>query len=304
MITPRYVGRRLALALAQVAAVASAVFLLSDLLPGDAAVIIAGDDPDPERIAQIRQALGLDRPLSERFTDWLGGLLRGDLGHSLVSDRPVSAILGEALGPTLLLASATLALLLPLAAVLGVAAALREGGRFDKAFTAIAVGLYAVPEFALAIVFITALSGILPVTALGGLTPAAMVPPVAVMLARPLCSLSRLVRAGMIGALHAGYTAHPARLGVPARRVRYLHALPNAVTPAVQQLARTVDWLLGGVIIVEAVFVVPGLGTVLADAVADRDLPVLQGLALVFAATTVLANLTADFAAFRLAPRA
>ncbi|GAA0955414.1 ABC transporter permease [Actinocorallia libanotica] len=299
-----YVRRRLLLAPVQVAAVASAVFLLAEVLPGDAAVVLAGDDPDPERIARIRESLGLDRPLLTRFAAWAGGLPRGDFGESLVSGRPVLGLVLDALGPTAVLASATLAVLVPLSVWAGVAAALREGGRFDRALTAVGVALYAVPEFALAVVLIVVFGGLLPVTALGGLTPAALVLPVAVLAARPLCSLSRLVRAGMIGALASGYAAQAVRLGVPERRVRYVHVLPNAVTPAVQQLARTVDWLLGGVVIAEAVFVIPGLGTLLVDAVADRDLPVLQGLAVLFAATTVLVNLAADLVAFRLAPRA
>ncbi|MEO3782985.1 ABC transporter permease [Actinocorallia sp. B10E7] len=299
-----YVRRRLPLALAQVAAVASAVFLLAEVLPGDAAVVLAGDDPDPERIVRIRASLRLDRPLPERFAEWAGGLARGDFGESLVSGRPVLDLVLDALWPTVVLASATLAVLVPLSVWAGVTAALHEGGRFDRCLTAVGVALYAVPEFALAVVLIVAFGGLLPVTALGGLTPATLVLPVAVLVARPLCSLSRLVRAGMIDALASGYAVHASRLGVPERRVRYVHALPNAVAPAVQQLARTVDWLLGGVIIVEAVFVIPGLGTLLVDAVADRDLPVLQGLAVLFAATTVLVNLAADLAAFRSAPRA
>lgn len=307
MSLTRYTARRLPLALAQVAAVTTLIFLLVELLPGDAAVVLAGDSPDPARVARIRAELGLDRPLHERFGEWTSGLLHLDLGTSIVSGRPVSQIVLGALAPTALLAGLTVALLVPLAVVAGVSAAIREGGMLDRTLTSIGVALYSVPEFALAMVLIAVFSaylGWLPATAISGLTPAVLVLPLLVLLARPLSSIGRLVRAGMVDALGAGYTSHALRLGVPARRVRYGHALPNALAPAVQQLARTVDWLLGGVIVVEAVFVVPGLGTVLADAVADRDLPVVQGLAVLFAATTVLVNLAADLAAFRLVPRA
>ncbi|HEX2316844.1 MAG TPA: ABC transporter permease [Thermomonospora sp.] len=307
MSLTKYAARRLPLTLAQVVAVASAVFLLVELLPGDAAVVLAGDSPDPARVAQIRAELGLDRPLPERFGAWMGGLLQFDLGASIVSGRPVADIVLDALGPTALLAGLTLALLVPLAVVAGVRAALREGGLTDRTLTAAGVALYSIPEFALAIVLITVFSGYLgwlPATAIDGIGPAVLVLPLLVLLARPLCSIGRLVRAGMIEALAAGYTRHALRLGVPRWRVRYAHALPNALAPAVQQLARTTDWLLGGVVVVEAVFVIPGLGTVLVDAVADRDLPVIQGLAVLFATTTVLVNLAADLAAFRLAPRA
>jgi peptide/nickel transport system permease protein len=308
---PRYAARRTLLGLGQVVAVAVAVFLLVEALPGDAAVSIAGDNPDPARIAQIRAGLGLDRPPLERLLDWLAGLARLDLGVSIVSDRPVADILLDGLRPTLVLAGLTLLVLVPLAVLVGVAAAVREGRPLDRALTSVSVALYAIPEFALAIVLIAVFGvglGWLPPTAVGVPSllaqPAVLVLPLLVLLARPICSISRLVRAGMIDALRSDYARHALRLGLPISRVRLTHALPNALAPAVQQVARTTDWLMGGVIVVEAVFVIPGLGTTLTGAVDGRDLPVVQGLALVFAATTVLVNLLADLVAFRLAPRA
>ncbi|GAA1828499.1 ABC transporter permease [Actinomadura chokoriensis] len=307
MSLTRYAARRLPLAAAQVAAVTTLIFLLAEALPGDAAVVLAGDAPDPARVARIRAELGLDRPLPDRFAEWAAGLAHLDLGRSIVSGRPVADIVLDALAPTALLTVLTLALLVPLAVLAGVGAAVREGGLLDRALTSTGVALYSVPEFALAMLLIAVFSGwlgLLPATAIGGLGGTVLVLPLLVLLARPLSSTGRLVRAGMIDALNAGHTRHALRLGVPPRRARYAHALPNALAPAVQQLARTVDWLLGGVIVVEAVFVVPGLGTVLVDAVADRDVPVVQGLAVLFASTTVLVNLAADVAAFRLVPRA
>ncbi|MER5263450.1 ABC transporter permease [Actinosynnema sp. NPDC002837] len=305
----RYAARRLAIGLVQVLAVVTAVFLLVQALPGDAAVALAGDNPDPQRIAQIRAAMGLDRPPLERFGDWLGGLARGDFGVSLISGRPVAEFLHDGLGPTLVLAVLALVLLVPLAVLLGVLAALREGGPVDRVVTTVTVGLHSIPEFALAVVLI-ALFGVqlrwLPPTAVGADLlgqPAVLVLPLVVLVARPLCSISRLVRAGMIDALASDYVRHARRLGIGVTRVRFAHALPTALAPAVQQVARTTDWLLGGVIVVEAVFVVPGLGTILVDAVAGRDLPVVQGLAVVFAVTTVVVNLVADLLVFRLAPR-
>lgn len=311
MSLPRYAARRLLLGLGQVVTVAALVFLLVEALPGDAAVALAGDSPDPARIAQIRAALGLDRPPPERLLDWLAGLARLDLGTSVVSGRPVADIVLAGLRPTLLLAGLTLLVLLPLAVLAGVAAAVREGRWADRALTSVSVALYAIPEFALAIVLVAVFgAGLrwLPPTAVGVPSllaqPSVLVLPLVVLLARPICSISRLVRAGMIDALRSGYARHALRLGLTPSRVRLAHALPNALAPAVQQVARTTDWLLGGVIVVEAVFVIPGLGTTLTGAVDGRDLPVVQGLALVFATTTVLVNLVADLAAFRLAPRA
>ncbi|MEV4077520.1 ABC transporter permease [Nonomuraea fuscirosea] len=299
----RYAARRLAAGVPQIAGVACLVFVMVEALPGDAAVTLAGDQPDPARIEHIRAELGLNRPFAERFAAWAAGLTRGDLGVSLVSGRPVAGIVLDALAPTAVLAGLTVLLLVPLSILLGVAAALREGSRLDRALTAASTALYAVPEFALAIVLVTVFGvtlAWLPPTGLGGLTASALVLPVTVLLVRPVCSTGRLVRSAMIDVLASPYVRHARRLGLGW----FAHALPNALAPAVQHLTRTVDWLLGGVIVVEAVFVVPGLGGTLAEAVGHRDLPVLQGLALLFAATTVLVNLLADVAAFRLAPRA
>lgn len=305
-----YAAKRIGLGAVQVLAVACLAFALVELLPGDAAVALAGDQPDPAAIARIREQMHLDEPALARLRDWLGGLLTGDFGASLVSGRPVADLLATALRPTLVLAVSTLVLLLPLSIGLGVAAARRQGRWPDRVITTFTVGLYSVPEFALAVLLVSVFAiGLawLPPTAVGVPSllaePAVLVLPLLVLLARPICSIARLVRAGMIEALDSEYVAHARRAGIPERRVVLAHALPNAITPATAQIARTADWLLGGVIVVESVFVIPGLGTALVDAVNARDLPVVQGIAVVFGATTVLVNLTADLVAFRLAPR-
>ncbi|MDQ0792492.1 ABC transporter permease [Streptomyces sp. B1I3] len=313
MSGPRsWIVRRLLLGVAQTAAVVLLVFALTEALPGDAAVAFAGDQPDPERIAAVREAMGLDRPAHVRLAEWAGGMLHGDFGTSLTSGRPVTGFLADGFGPTLLLATATVLLLVPLGVGLGVLAARREGRLTDRLISSVTLGLYAIPEFALGVLLVSVFAlrlGWFPPTAVGYGTdllahPAALVLPVLVLLARPVCSLARLVRAGMIDALGAPYTAQATRYGISGVRVRYGHALPNALAPATQQLARTIDWLLCGVIVVEALYVIPGLGTVLMHAVADRDIPVIQGLAVVFAVTTVVLNLGADLVTRRLSPRA
>ncbi|MFF3706247.1 ABC transporter permease [Streptomyces phaeochromogenes] len=307
-----WAARRLLLGGAQTVAVVVLVFALTEALPGDAAVALAGDQPDPARIAAIREALDLDRPAYERLADWATGLLHADFGNSLTSGRPVSSYISDAFGPTLLLASLTVALLVPVGVGLGVLAARFEGRFVDRLVSSVTLGVYAVPEFAFGVLLVTVFAlrlDWLPPTAVGYGTdllghPAALVLPVLVLLSRPVCSLSRLVRAGMIDALASPYVAQARRYGIPGARVRYAHALPNAMAPAAQQLARTVDWLLCGVIVVEALFVIPGLGTVLMNAVAERDVPVVQGLAVIFGVITVVLNLGADLVAHRFAPRA
>lgn len=304
-------ARRLLLGAGQTMAVVVLVFALTEALPGDAAVALAGDRPDPGRITAIRETMQLDRPVHERLADWITGLLHGDFGSSLVTGRPVGGLLADSLPPTMLLAGLTLALLVPVSVGLGVLAARHEGGRVDRLIGAVTLGVYSVPEFALGMLMV-ALFALrlewLPPTAVGLgddllAHPQVLVLPVAVLLARPVCSLSRLVRAGMIDALASPYVAQARRYGVPAARVRYAHALPNAVAPAVQQLARTADWLLSGVVVIEALFVIPGLGTVMLEAVSARDIPVLQALAVLFGVVTVTVNLGADLVARRLAPR-
>ena len=307
-----WAARRLLLGGAQTVAVVVLVFALTEALPGDAAVALAGDQPDPARIAAIREAMDLDQPAYARFADWATGLPHADFGSSLTSGRPVTSYISDAFGPTLLLASLTVALLVPIGVGLGVLTARHEGRFVDRLVSSMTLGVYAVPEFAFGVLLVTVFAlrlDWLPPTALGYGTdllghPAALVLPVLVLLSRPVCSLSRLVRAGMIDALASPYVAQARRYGIPGARVRYAHALPNAIAPAAQQLARTVDWLLCGVIVVEALFVIPGLGTVLLNAVAERDVPVVQGLAVVFGVITVVLNLGADLVAHRFAPRA
>ncbi|QLH20158.1 ABC transporter permease [Streptomyces sp. Rer75] len=307
-----WLARRLLLGVAQTVAVVLLVFALTEALPGDAAVALAGDQPDPARIAAVRDAMDLDRPASVRLVDWAAGLLHGDLGTSLVSGRPVGSYVSDGFGPTLLLAGLTLLLLVPLGVGLGVLAARHAGRRTDRVISSVALGVYAVPEFALGTLLVAAFAlrlGWFPPTAVGYGTdllahPATLVLPVLVLLSRPVCSLTRLVRAGMIDALASPYVAQARRYGVSGVRVRYAHALPNAVAPAAQHIARTVDWLLCGVIVVEGLFVIPGLGTVLLNAVAERDMPVVQGLAVVFGLITVVLNTGADLVAHRFAPRA
>ncbi|MFJ8041718.1 ABC transporter permease [Kitasatospora sp. NPDC096147] len=306
--TGAWVGRRLLLGAAQSAAVLVLVLLLTEALPGDAAVALAGDSPDPERIARLREAMGLDRPLPERLADRLGALLHGDLGRSLVTGRSVADYLAHGFGTTLLLAALVLLPLVPLAVWLGIRAARHEGGPLDRLIGSTTLAVYAAPEFAFGVLLVTVFAlrlGWLPPTALGGIAddPAVLVLPALVLLARPVCSISRLVRAGMLDALARPYVRQARRYGVPERRVLWRHALPNSLAPAAQQLARTCDWLLCGVVVVESLFALPGLGSVLLDAVAARDVPVVQGLAVVFALLAVVLNLAADLTARRFAPR-
>jgi peptide/nickel transport system permease protein len=246
------------------------------------------------------------------LVSWLGGVVQGDLGASLVTGRPVVDVIAEGLPTTLTLAAVGLVLIVPLSLALGVAAAQREGGLLDRVVTTTTVGLYSLPEFALGIVLVTVFAvqwGWLPPTGIGAdpnllAQPALLVLPVIVLLARPICSLTRLIRAGMIDALRSEHVRHARRVGIGESAVQLKHALPVAVAPAVQQLARTTDWLVGGVIVIEAIFVLPGLGTALVDTISARDVTVVAGIGLLLAVSTVVLNLGADLLARILAPAA
>lgn len=308
-----HAARRGLLAAVQLAFLAVLVFLLTSLLPGDAAEVQFNEQAGPEEIAHLREQLGLDRPAAERFAAWAGALLSGDLGTSLVGGTPVSEIVTGSLAATLLLAAVTAALLVPLAMLLGLAMGLRAGGRLDRAITAVTLSLNSIPDFVLALALVAVFSlrlGWLPSTWLGADggsllgRPALLVLPVAVLLSRTVCGLSRQIRAGTIAALEAGYTVQARRLGVPRSRLVLRHVLPNAAVPGVQELARTGDQLLGGVLIVEAVFAIPGTATALIDAVQSRDVPAVQALTLLLAAVALAFNVAADLVCRRLAPRA
>ncbi|MDT0381339.1 ABC transporter permease [Streptomyces sp. DSM 42041] len=307
-----YALQRLALGVVQLALLAVLVFALTSLLPGDAADVRNNEDATPEQVQALREQLQLDRPPLERFGDWVHGVLTGDLGTSLVSGGPVLDVLAGSAAVTLVLAAVTLAVVVPLAVLLGVLSGLREGGRLDRAVTSLTLTLNSVPDFVLALLLVAGLSlrlGWLPATWVGVgaaellVQPALLVLPVTVVAARMICLLSRQVRAGMVTVLQAGYVAQARRLGVPRRTLLLRHVLPNAAVPGIQELARVGDNLVGGVLIVEAVFAIPGVATAMVSAVEARDVPTVQGLALVLAVAALLFSLAADLVCHRLVPR-
>lgn len=298
---------RTAIGAVQLVVVAVVVFFLTTSLPGDTAEIVLGQDATPEQVATLRVELGTDRPPGERFADWAGGVLTGDLGRSLQTGQPVATELGTRLGSTGLLAGLTLALLLPLAVLSGTAAGLRSGTGLDRGLTGTLSALQAAPEFALGLLLVALFAlqlGWVPATGGGGglVTPAVLVLPVVVLVANQLGRLARQVRAGVITVDAAPHVVHLRRLGLGERAVLVRHVLPGALLPTIQQLARVVDGLLGGVVVVESLFALPGVGSGFVDAVRARDLPLVGGYALLFAATTIVVNLAADLVSARLTP--
>ncbi|UQA90699.1 ABC transporter permease [Streptomyces halobius] len=309
--------RRLLAAAGVTGAATVLVFAGTELLPGDAAEVIlarsaGGAGGTPEQIAALRAELGLDRPWAQRYVDWLAGIVDGDLGRSLVSGRPVTDIVAQRLGNTLLLAGLAAVLLVPVAIGLGVWSGLRQGRFADRVTSAVAIGLQSLPEF-------VAATGLIAVFALGWklLPPVSLIPDGTSPLARPetlvlpVASLLtvmagqsiRMVRARTGEVVRAEYVRMARLHGIPERRLVRRYVVPSAVTPALQLLAGSISWLIGGVVVVEQVFAYPGISHELVAAVSSRDVPVVQALATAMAACGILVYTVADLLAIVLVPK-
>lgn len=305
------VSRSLVLA-AQLLMVVLLVFVLSLLMPGDAADVQSGDLTTDAQRAESRHVLGLDATPVDRFLRWLGGVVHGDLGTSLTSGRPVSTVVAEPLLFSAVLAFATVAVLVPLSIAAGYAAGLRPGTLLDRVVTAVFLLADSIPDFVLAtgvIAFFSLRLGLFPATFVGLDTaevlaePGAIVLPVAVMVVRTSAPLVRLVRAGVAGQLEEPYIVQARRLGVSRLSLYTRHMGPNALAPAIQELGRTGDGLVSGVLIVEAIFAAPGIATALIGAVGNRDEPVVLTIVLFTGAATVLINALIDRGADVLVPQ-
>ncbi|MFC5752365.1 ABC transporter permease [Actinomadura rugatobispora] len=299
----RYAAGRCLLAVAQCLAVLVAVFALGTLLPGDTADVLRGEHGTPEQVAALREGLGLDEPAWQRFGQWLGALFAGDPGRSLMTGVPVKEEIGRRVLDSAVLGLPALAAVIVLAPLLGVVTGLREGTRLDRVLNAVAVLLHSVPEFVLGLLLVASFSlaaGLLPATAVGleGAAllahPSVLVLPVTVLAARHLCDLARQIRAGIAAQRDGPVAEHLRLLGQRERTVVLRHVVPNALGPAVQQFARCVEGLLGGALLVESLFGVQGLGTGFVEAVQNRDAPLVQTYALLFAGTAVAVHLAAD----------
>ncbi len=306
------IARRIAITVGLLWIISLLVFAATQVLPGDTASAILGKTATPESLAQLRAQLGLDRPVTEQYLDWLGGVVSGDLGRSLAAGLPVGELIGDRVGATLVLAAVTLVLLVPIALALGVLSGMRRDGKLDQLVSWLTLAGVAVPEFVtgtlLALLLATWL-GWLPAVSLipPGESPLAhpqfMVLPVLTLLVAGLASTVRLVRVGVAEAAESGYTEMARLSGISERRVVRRWVLPNALAAGVQVIALTAQWLVGGIVIVEMVFQYPGVGQTLVQSVQSQDIPVVQAVALIIAAIYVLLNLLADVALVLLVPK-
>ncbi|MCZ1014180.1 ABC transporter permease [Streptomyces noursei] len=304
--------RRVGVAAGTLLAASALVFAATQLAPGDAAAArLAGQGASPAQIAELRHNLGLDRPAWERYGDWLWSALHGDLGHSYATGEPVSALIAERAGNSLVLGLVAAALLVPSAVGLGLWAGLRAGRSADRVVTTATLALVSLPEFVIGTLLIQVFAvgtGWLPAvsvppTGQGPLSqPQILVLPVLTLLSVCMAQNVRLVRAGVTEAA-ASDAVRTARLGgVPEHRVVLRWVLPAALVPAIPVLARYLAYLLGGTLVAETLFGYPGLAAALVNATAARDAPVVLGVGTLVAAVTVLLNLLADVLATALNP--
>jgi peptide/nickel transport system permease protein len=307
-----YLLRRLLATIPVMGVVAVFVFSLLHLTPGDPAAMIAGDFATADDIARIHTQLGLDRPLPVQFVAWLGQLARGDLGTSIFSRLPVSRLIGQRLQPTVVLSIATLVIAVGLAVPVGVLAAWRAGTWLDRLVMGFAVFGFSVPVFVLGylLIYLFAIQlGWLPVQGYvpleRGLWPclrSILLPSFALGVIY-MALIARITRASVLEVLSQDYIRTAEAKGLAPATVLLGHALKNASVPIVTIIGVGLTLLIGGVVVTESVFAIPGVGRLTVDAILRRDYPIIQGVILVFSAAYVLVNLLIDISYTFLDPR-
>jgi peptide/nickel transport system permease protein len=304
--------RRFVLALVTLIFISLIIFLGIEALPGDAATAYLGQSATPESLAKLRQDFGLNAPLHDRYLTWLGGILKGDLGSSMARRIPVSELIGNQFRNTVVLAAAAAIVGIPLAVVLGVFAGLTRDKWPDILVSLIAIIGMTLPGFVTATVLIyvfairlewfPAITLVQSDAPVSELLPNIVLPIITLTLIM-VAHILRLVRTNMIDVMVSDYIQMARLKGVPVVRIVFLHALPNAMLPTINVVALTIAWLLGGVAIIETVFNYPGIGKLLINAIGDRDLALVQGIAIILAGIYIVVNLIADLLTLVLNPR-
>jgi peptide/nickel transport system permease protein len=310
----RFVLARLAWLVGTLLLISVLVFLATQALPGDPVKAILGNSATPERTEILRKQLGLDRPVSEQYFSWLKGVLHGDLGTSVISGRPVTDVISGRVANSFWLMLLVCIVAIPLSVGLALTVARRQGRALDRAVNVSTMAFAALPEFVVGIgmvyLFATGVFHVLPaVSVIYGSEsvlsdPKVLVLPALTLIVLVVPYLLRLVRASALEVLESEYIRSAHLRGVRGRRLLTRHALPNVAPPMLQAIVLVVVYLVGGVVIVEAVFNFPGMGLALIEAVRLRDLPLIQALVLIIAALYLLLTAAADIATMLLTPKA
>ena len=305
-------GHRLALGLLTLFVVSLIIFLGVSLLPGDAAQAMLGRSATAETVAALRLQMGLDQPGYLRYFSWLGGILQGDFGVSIANKREIAELLSGRFYNTLFLALMAAIIAVPTALTLGILAALYRNSFYDRAVNVVTLSSISTPEFFVAYILILifavqlgwfpSLANVAPDTPFLERVYVCILPATTLTLV-VVAHMMRMTRAAIINLLANPYIEMAALKGMPRWHIIVHHALPNAWAPIVNVIVINLAYLIVGVVVVEVVFVYPGLGQLLVDSVQRRDLPVVQACSLIFAATYVLLNLIADILSILTNPR-
>ena len=305
--------KRLALGVLTLLAVSIIVFAATQALPGNAARAILGKQATPEAIAALSARLHLNESVVSQYLHWLGGILHGNLGTSAATQQPVSQLLSGRLGNSAFLVFVSALVAVPLSLGLGVLLAVRRDRPTDHVLSNGSLVLAALPEFVIGIALVLLLA-----TAVFHVFPAvSLIPPgdhawqhlnfvflpalTLVLAVTPY--ISRIMRGSMVEVMESDYVTMARLKGLSERTVIWRHAVPNALAPAIQVSALQLAWMAGGIVVVEFVFSYPGIGSLLVDSVASRDVPVVQALTLIIAAVYVVVNLLADITTIMITPR-
>jgi peptide/nickel transport system permease protein len=291
------IAQRLGLGLLTLFAASVLIFLGTEILPGDLASAILQNNATPENLAALRAELGLDRPASVRFIEWLSGALHFNFGHSLANNQDVVAELTPRFKNTMFLAGYAALVAVPLAVALGLLAAVRQGSIFDRLVAYILIKFTAVDYR-----WFPSLSNVTPETGFSERLNLTFLPMVTLVLV-VVAHMMRMTRASVLSIMASPYIEMAFLKGLPKWRVVVQHAFPNALAPIISVIALNLAYLIVGVVVVEAVFVYPGLGQLMVDAVSKHDVPVVQACGLIFAGTFILLNMTADVLAIMSNPR-
>jgi len=304
--------RRFFLALVTLLIISVIIFLGVEALPGDAATAYLGQSATPDSLKALQEEFGLNTPAPQRYMNWLGDMMKGDFGDSMARRKPVSEIIGNQFRNTIVLAAAAALVGIPLAIVLGVFTGITRDRWPDILVSLVAILGMTLPGFVTATiliyVFAIRLEWFPAIALVASDAPVSEILPNIIL---PIITLTfimvahilRLVRTNMIDVMVSNYVQMARLKGVPMLRIVFQHALPNAMLPSINVIALTLAWLLGGVAIIETVFNYPGIGKLLINAIGDRDLALVQGIAMILASIYIVVNFIADLLALVLNPR-
>lgn len=307
-----FILRRVASTVPVMLIVAVVIFAMLRLTPGDPAVVIAGDQATAEQIARIRASLGLDLPIHEQFVTWIVHILQGDLGTSIFTNMPVSTLIGQRLEPTLMLTLTTVIFSVSVAVPLGVWAAWRAGSWTDRlimmfsvlgfSFPVFVLGYLLIYQFGLTLKWLPTQGYKSPFTDPLGFARTIVMPTITLGMIY-IALVTRITRASMLEVLGEDYIRTARAKGQVERKVLFRHALKNAAVPIATIIGIGIALLIGGAVVTETVFNIPGLGRLVVDAILRRDYPIIQGLILVFSFTYIIINMLIDIAYTMLDPR-